>query len=323
MYSSGYRLSVPTVSSFLLALICASVLLLIGSATAWGQTATGSIVGVVTDPSGASVVNAEVKLTDPSTNSSQSAKTNEVGRYTFPTVAPGTYDVMVTATGFTQTRMSAQKVDVGESLTLNVTLQVGATSTVVEVQATAGAELQTLNATVGSTITNESLNLMPNLGRDASTLSVLQVGVSPLETSLVRPRIRTASNSMAATTATTWLVPTPPTRPAMATSGTGSTRWHAHRRDSHSHRKHRRIQGRNQRSDRRLQRRRRQPGPDGHQARNQCVPRRAVRILFREQRRRGQSVEEQSHAGCTDSVRLTLRCLPLIGTASAALSAVR
>jgi hypothetical protein len=63
-------------------------------------------------------------------------------------------------------------VSVGLTLTLNVTLQIGATSTVVEVQAAAGAELQTLNATVGSTIEAQSLYMMPNLGRDASTLSV-------------------------------------------------------------------------------------------------------------------------------------------------------
>ncbi|HWY49027.1 MAG TPA: TonB-dependent receptor, partial [Bryobacteraceae bacterium] len=177
MNSSCYALT--RVLSLLLAIICASMLLVVSSVPAWAQTATGTIVGQVSDPSGAAVVNAEVKVTDPTTNSSQTAKTNEVGRFTFPSVAPGTYDVTVTATGFTQSRLAAQKVDVGESLTLNVTLQVGATSTVVEVQAAAGAELQTLNATVGSTITNESLNLMPNLGRDASTLSVLQVGVSP------------------------------------------------------------------------------------------------------------------------------------------------
>ena len=177
MNSSCYALT--RVLSLLLAIVCASLLLPVSSVPAWAQTATGTIVGQVSDPSGAAVVNAEVKVTDPTTNSSQTAKTNEVGRFTFPSVAPGTYDVTVTATGFTQSRLAAQKVDVGESLTLNVTLQVGATSTVVEVQAAAGAELQTLNATVGSTITNESLNLMPNLGRDASTLSVLQVGVSP------------------------------------------------------------------------------------------------------------------------------------------------
>src|SRR5207302_9491278 len=70
------------------------------------------------------------------------------------------------------------KVTIGTALTLNMTLEVGATSTVVEVKASAGAELQTLNATVGTTITGESLQMLPNLGRYASTLSVLQVGVS-------------------------------------------------------------------------------------------------------------------------------------------------
>jgi carboxypeptidase family protein len=178
MNLSCYRLTRGTVSSLVLAVVCASILLAMSSVPAWAQAATGTIAGVVSDPSGAAVVNAEVRLTDPSTNSSLDTKTNEVGRYTFANVSPGTYDLTVTATGFTQSRLAAQKVDVGESLTLNVTLQVGATSTVVEVQAAAGAELQTLNATIGSTIHNDQLQLLPNLGRDASTLSVLQVGVS-------------------------------------------------------------------------------------------------------------------------------------------------
>ena len=155
MNSSCYKLT--RVSSFFLAIICASMILVMSSAPAWGQAATGTVVGIVTDPSGAAVVNAEVKITDPTTNTSQTAKTNEVGRFTFPNVSPATYDVTVTATGFTQSKMSAQKVDIGETLTLNVALQVGATSTVVEVQAAAGAELQTLNATIGSTIRNDQL----------------------------------------------------------------------------------------------------------------------------------------------------------------------
>jgi len=178
MNSSCYRLTSRGMSSLVVAIACVSVLLFLASSNASAQTATGTIVGVVTDPSGAAVVNAEVNATEPSTNASQTAKTNEVGRYIFPNVAPGTYDITVSASGFTQSKIAAQKVDVGQSLTLNVTLQLGATSTVVEVQAAAGAELQTLNATVGSTIRNDQLQLMPNLGRDASTLSVLQVGVS-------------------------------------------------------------------------------------------------------------------------------------------------
>ena len=105
--------------------------------------------------------------------------TNSVGRYTIVNVSPGVYDLTVTKEGFTSSRVSAQKVEVGQVLTLDLALQIGATATTVEVKASVGAELQTLNATIGSTITNESLNLLPNLGRDASSLSILQVGVTP------------------------------------------------------------------------------------------------------------------------------------------------
>src|SRR5581483_3285290 len=145
---------------------------------AHAQAATGTLDGTVTDQQGAVIAGAEIKLVDPSTSSTRTATSNDVGRFTIVNINPGTYDVTVTKTGFTAAKYSAQKIDVGGVLTLNVALTIGATTTTVEVQATAGAELQTLNATVGTTITNESLNLLPNLGRDASALSVLQVGVS-------------------------------------------------------------------------------------------------------------------------------------------------
>ena len=147
--------------------------------SAWGQSATGTISGQVTDPQSAAIAGAEVRLVDRATASTRTAVTNDVGRYTFTAVPPGTYDLTISKTGFAASRLTAQTVDIGESLTLNVSLQVGATSTTVEVQASAGADLQTLNSTVGSTITNESLNLLPNLARDASYLSTLQVGVTP------------------------------------------------------------------------------------------------------------------------------------------------
>src|SRR6266702_2767987 len=67
----------------------------------------------------------------------------------------------------------------GTALTINATLKIGSTSTTVEVAASVGAELQTTNATVGSTLTAEALALLPNLGRDVSTLAVLQPGTAP------------------------------------------------------------------------------------------------------------------------------------------------
>jgi hypothetical protein len=167
-----------TLNRFGLLAICLGLLIAFSGVPAWAQSATGSISGIVTDPSGAAIVNASVKLVQTETNSTQTTTTNEVGRYSFISVQPGVYGLTVVHPGFTQAKMQGQKVEVGTALTLNMTLEVGAASTIVEVKASAGAELQTLNATVGTTISGESLQLLPNLGRDASTLSVLQVGVS-------------------------------------------------------------------------------------------------------------------------------------------------
>ena len=136
--------------------------------------------------------------------------------------------------------------DVGSALSLNVTLQVGATNTVVEVTAAAGAELQTLNATIGSTLHNDQLQLLPNLGRDASSLSVLQVGVSLSGNVAGAATDQNGfqldggynSDDMAGGN-TTYTI-------GNGYSGTGFHRRHADRRDAHADREHRRVQGRHQ-----------------------------------------------------------------------------
>ncbi len=118
-----------TLNRFGLLAICLGVLLVFSGAPAWAQSSTGSISGIVTDPSGASIVNASVRLVDVSTNSAQTTTTNEAGRYSFISVQPGVYSLTVTHPGFTQAKMQGQKVEVGTALTLNLTLEVGAAST--------------------------------------------------------------------------------------------------------------------------------------------------------------------------------------------------
>jgi hypothetical protein len=58
-------------------------------------------------------------------------------------------------------------------------LKIGSTSTTVEVAASIGAELQTMNATVGNTLSGESLLKLPNLGRDVTSMAVLQPATTP------------------------------------------------------------------------------------------------------------------------------------------------
>ncbi len=122
---------------------------------------------------------AEVRMLDNSTGTSQTTLTNETGRYVIVNVQPGTYVVTISKQGFTVFKISAQKVDVGSAMTINASLKVGSTSTTVEVSASAGADLQTTNATVGNTLTSAALMLLPNMGRDVSTLAVLQPGTTP------------------------------------------------------------------------------------------------------------------------------------------------
>jgi hypothetical protein len=140
---------------------------------------TTTVSGEVADPSQAAVGGTVVKLTDVATKQVLTTTTNDAGRYIFVSVAPGNYSITFTKTGFTTRRIDNQHVEVGLGLTLNAVLELGSTSTVVEVTSTAGAELQTMNATVSSTITGDSLTLLPNMGRDASSLWLNQPGVSP------------------------------------------------------------------------------------------------------------------------------------------------
>jgi hypothetical protein len=149
-----------------------------GSLPAWAQsTSTGTVAGVITDPSGAVVPVAAVTLTDTATNIARTTTTNKDGRYIFVDVSPGIYKIAITKKGFATTEAEKQEVSVGASLTLNLSLQVGGASTVVEVQAT-GTELQTTNATVGNTVTAIAIDNLPSIGRDVNTFIELQPGVS-------------------------------------------------------------------------------------------------------------------------------------------------
>ncbi len=146
---------------------------------AWPQaTSSASVTGQVTDQQGAAIVGADVKLIDLATNTELSTTTNEAGRYVFVNVHSGTYNLTIGKAGFSTYRVNSQEVQVGTTVTINAKLEIGTTSTTIEVSANAGAELQTTSATVGNTITQNAIMNLPNLGRDVQSLAVLQPGVT-------------------------------------------------------------------------------------------------------------------------------------------------
>lgn len=139
--------------------------------------ASGTVAGTITDQSGAVVSGAQVKLTDTATGTSRNATTDNSGHYIFVNIDPGHYNLTAAKPGFATSKTSSD-VLVGQTTTLNLALQIGGTTTIVEVQAS-NTDLQTLNATIGNTVGSDMLQSLPSLGRDVSSFVTMQPGVSP------------------------------------------------------------------------------------------------------------------------------------------------
>ncbi len=167
-------------ASLLFGLAAVGLGMLLSPEPAWTQSvSTGTVSGQVTDQQKAVMPGAEVGLFDTATKATRTTITNEAGRYILTNVSPGTYDISVSMVGFSTAKVLGQKVTVGQELTIDLTLTIGAISQTVEVSAATASQLQTSNATVGATITGDSVILLPNLSRDAYALQTLNVGVTP------------------------------------------------------------------------------------------------------------------------------------------------
>src|SRR5437870_12640438 len=180
-FLSKENLHMKRTTLFLTLAVLVSVFFGLNLASVRAQTASsGSVTGLVADPQGAIVAGADVTLTDTATKSAITTTTNDAGRYNFPVINPGVYDLVVSRQGFKTARFTAQRVSVGAVLTVNVSMEVGSlTETVVVTSTAAGPELQTANATVGTTFSLKDLELLANLGRDATTLMAVLPAVTP------------------------------------------------------------------------------------------------------------------------------------------------
>ena len=150
-----------------------------GAPHAFGQaTNSGTVVGNVSDPSGAVIAGATLTLTNASAGASFSVTSNGAGQYIFSNVPPGTYDLLTSKSGFNNVKSTGVVVSVGTQTTANIKMTVGGGHETVEVQVM-GTELQTLNSTVGQTIEEDAIASLPSLNHDVNTFTALQPGVSP------------------------------------------------------------------------------------------------------------------------------------------------
>lgn len=143
------------------------------------QVLYGSLVGTVTDPTGAAVPNANVTATNKETGQQRTTQSNSSGGYTFVAVQPGTYEVKVAAAGFKTVTEPNIEVTANATARGDFDLQVGNVSESITIEATAAA-LQTDSASVRGEVQGKTLvNLPMPVGRNYQNALITIPGFSP------------------------------------------------------------------------------------------------------------------------------------------------
>jgi hypothetical protein len=143
-------------------------------AGAFAQETTGGLQGTVKDPTDAVVSHAQVELTGTSLVGMKVAETDDSGYYRFANLPPGTYSMTVIAKGFSTAKRSGLIIVTGHLPTVDIKLEVGANSTVVEVTGTAA----TIDVTTETTQTNITQDVVKDVPHGRSFQSVIQFAPS-------------------------------------------------------------------------------------------------------------------------------------------------
>jgi hypothetical protein len=148
-------------------------------AVSLAQTTSGDLVGTVYDATGATIPNASVVATNLATSKSVTETTAASGLYRFPNLPVGTYNLSVSAPGFSKAELRGISVDLNKASTANVTLQVGKGTESVEVTS-AAAVIDTSTATIAGTFDSQMMAELPSAstGSGVLNLSLLQAGVA-------------------------------------------------------------------------------------------------------------------------------------------------
>ena len=158
-----------------------AVLLMLAFCSAlYGQSERARIIGAVTDPQGAVVPGASVAVINVATGVAVQTTTDQQGQYQAPELPIGSYKVKVERQGFKTTETVAYKLEINQTLKVDVRLPVGTISEVVEIADTA-ATVDTITPTMGSTVPEMEIHNAPLNGRNALDLALLQPGVVPAD----------------------------------------------------------------------------------------------------------------------------------------------
>jgi hypothetical protein len=142
------------------------------------QTFRGTILGTVTDPSGAVIAGAKVTVRNVGTGLERTTETSADGSYSLPELPIGTYTVTVTQSGFQTFAATGVTVDVASERRVDAAMKTGEVSTRVEVSADQLPMVETTTNTLGGVLTAQTVQDMPVNGRDYTKLIYMNPGVS-------------------------------------------------------------------------------------------------------------------------------------------------
>ena len=143
------------------------------------QTATGRIIGTVTDQQGAAIAGAKILVTNTGTNAHWDAVTNSDGFYQVLELPVGAYSVTAEREGFSKVVTAGESLDISQALRIDVRMKVGSLTDVVRVEALA-AQVETVSPTMGETVTGAPIQNLPLNGRNTLDLALTQPGVVPI-----------------------------------------------------------------------------------------------------------------------------------------------
>ncbi|PYR62747.1 MAG: hypothetical protein DMF91_05655 [Acidobacteria bacterium] len=148
----------------------------LAASSAFGQAVTGTILGTVTDTTGAVIPGATVTLTHTATGRTRTVTTDAAGEYTAPQMPTGQYTVEVELTGFKKVTTSNIDVGVDQRIQVNVKLEIGAMSDAITVTGTSPL-VQTSSSELGTTVQEEQIKTLPLNGRNFVSLTRTVPGV--------------------------------------------------------------------------------------------------------------------------------------------------
>jgi hypothetical protein len=155
----------------------ALLLSFVATAPAPPQTVRGTILGTVTDPSGAATPHARVTVREIATGLTRTEFANNEGEYSIPQLPAGRYDLEVEAPNFKKTERTGIELRVDERLRIDVPLAVGQVTEIVAVEA-ASSVVSTDSATVGNVVDNKKVTELPLNGRNFLQLNLLVPGAN-------------------------------------------------------------------------------------------------------------------------------------------------